>query len=62
MYCALITIMSSHYHPAFRQAVEDAGDYANDFWETVRDLWTKEYLGLSRFMHDCLSELPKVQA
>ena len=46
---------------AFKQAVREAGDYANGFWETIRSHWNVEHSTPMRFTHDITSELPKVR-
>ena len=57
----LFTYSWSHlFGTVFKKSVKEAGDYANDFWQTVRDHWNREYLRPTRFFHDILSELPKV--
>ena len=50
----------NHLVLAFRNAVREAGDYANGFWETVRTYWNVESHAPIRFTHDIASELPKV--
>lgn len=45
----------------FKDASEQVGDYADGFWETIRELNNRESLKPMGFLRDHLSEIPHVR-
>ena len=54
------TLISGHLS-VFKDAVQQIGDYADGFWETIREYNSHETLKLTGLLRDSIGEMPHVR-